>query len=1198
MRLPYFTLLFIFFIAAFEGYSDDSKCHRSTEGNEFWFGFMEGRRENRNDHYIEITVTAREATNFKIYTGKSTTPFSTGSVKNNGSVQIKIPLDLAEAKGSEIIQERGIYLTSEKPVNVYALNWDRNSADVAVIYPVQSLGKEYFAMCFTPNIHSDPEHGRNSEFLVVASEDSTLVKITPSVVTDRGKPAGVPFQVKLNKGEVYQVQSANQKYLTGQGDLTGSYIESDKPIAVYSGNLSTTVPSESGMSGYDHLFEQIPPIQTWGREYYAVPLKTRMADRYRIMAAEDSTVVMVGNQPQRRINKGEYFEFLLDNSQPSRIIADKPILVAQFSQSNNTDRSYTGGNGDPFMIILSSVSQSKNEVTFVAYNSSQIRNYFVNVVTPNSEVNNIELDGNLISAQFKPFAGGNYSYAQLTIGPGTYNLRNKNSDRGFLAYVYGYGGYESYGYAVGFNLDLVLDLGQTINFDGDTLPLCKGSELVLDAGPYFDYYRWNTGDTTQKITATKEGKYWAQGSTIDGCKRSDSIYILVSDPPKPDIGPDLQDCSPYRVKLDGGEIYAGYVWSTGEISRTIEVETTGQYHVTVFDKYGCAMRDTMNFTVFPVPVISMNEATRICGNKTRKINLDFTGADSLMIENGNMEWYPDNSGKLSFINKNKTTAEVTVTEWGEYEVGYKFTTPDGCEVPGKIQLQFFDIPTPDIEFADDPNDKCKGYSREILYKGNATSNAGFSWDFGGCQADSIDWNLRRVSLGAFNSNPIISLFVEENGCRGETDTLHIGANPDFKMNTTKSRGCDSATIHFSGELKTEDALKFEWNFGDGSAIGNEQSPSHFYRSTGFYNVGLLITNTLNGCSTGFTISEMVKIFPTPVAEIEFDRDSCYDRQLEVFYPANIDSSYCFWSFEGAHQASGANDSIAVYLDEQVATIRLQVEEFGCKSKWVEANAKRNPVFEVKPDTDEGCEPLQVLASIVSADEQLIYRWLTDTVIADGTEYLFLLPGAGNFGFTVEAMSHLTGCIDTLSWPDMVLVHPKPLAQFEIDYPVAIVEHANLNFTNLTAGTEFFDWSFGDGGISNEENPQHTYNTIGKYPVSFITESEFGCIDTATMEIEIVPFNVYTPNAFRPDSEIPENREFMPVGVGINPEVFQFRVYNRWGEVVFESENPEIRWDGTTKSSRQAPAGNYIWKADFEDIQGFSHSMKGNVLLIR
>ncbi len=485
-----------------------------------------------------------------------------------------------------------------------------------------------------------------------------------------------------------------------------------------------------------------------------------------------------------------------------------------------------------------------------------------------------------------------------------------------------------------------------------------------------------------------------------------------------------------------------------------------------------------------------------------------------------------------------------------------------------------------------------------MYRGNATSNADFFWDFGGCIADSIDWNHRRVSLGAFNSNPVISLFVEENGCRGKTDTLHIGANPDFKMNTSKSRGCDSATIHFSGELKTEDALKFEWNFGDGSAIGNEQSPSHFYESTGFYNVGLLITNTLNGCSTGFTIGEMVKIFPTPVAEIEFDRDFCYDRQLEVFYPANIDSSVCIWSFSGAHQSSGANDSIVVYLDEQVATIRLQVEEFGCKSDWVEASAKRNPVFEVETDTNEGCDPLHVLASIVSADEQLIYRWLTDSVIADGEEHLFLLPGAGNFGFTVEAVSQLTSCIDTLHWPDMVLVHPKPLAQFEVDYPVAIIEHANLNFTNLTTGTEFFDWSFGDGGVSNEENPQHTYTAIGKYPVDFITESEYGCMDTATMEIEIVPFNVFTPNAFRPDSEIPENREFMPVGVGINPEVFQFRVYNRWGEMVFESENPEIKWDGTTKNSRPAPAGNYIWKADFEDIQGFSHTMKGQVLLIR
>jgi PKD repeat protein len=1198
-NICFLTLLFIL-ITVGSAYSEDSKCHKSTEGKEFWFGFMEGRRENRKDHYIEITITARESTNFNIYTGKSTTPFTTGSVTNNGSVQIQIPLDLAEARNSETIQERGIYLTSEKPVNVYALNWDRNSADVAVIYPVQSLGKEYFTMCFTPNVHSNPDHGRNSEFLVVASEDSTMVKITPSVVTDGGKAAGIPFQIKLNKGEVYQVQSANQRYLTGQGDLTGSYIESDKPVAVYSGNLSTTVPAESGMSGYDHLFEQIPPIQTWGREYYAVPLRTRMADIYRIMAAEDSTTVLIGNVLQIMLQRGESREFPLDNSQPSRIVADKPILVAQFSQSNNTDRSYTGGNGDPFMIILSSVSQSKNDVTFVAYNSSQIRKYFVNVVAPTSEVNTIELDGNLVSAQFKPFAGSNYSYAQLVIGPGTYNLRNKNTDRGFLAYVYGYGGFESYGYAVGFNLDLVLDLGQTINFEGDTLPLCKGSELVLDAGPYFDYYLWSTGDTTQKITVTEEGKYWAQGSTVDGCNKSDSIFILVSDPPKPFIGPDLQDCSPYMVKLDGGDIYVGYVWSTGEISRTIEVDTSGLYHVTAFDKYGCAMRDTMKLTVFTVPVISMNEATRICGSKTRRINLDFTGADSLMIENGKMEWNTANSGKLSFISKNKTSAEITVTDWGEYEVDYKFTTPDGCEVPGKIKLQFFDIPTSDIKRLDDnPEAECAGYSQIIQYEGNATSNARFFWDYGGCTVvDSSRWNQREISMGISTSVPVVKLLVEENGCWSKLDSLKVKANPNFTMNTVKSRGCDSATIYFTGELITPDSLLFAWDFGDGSLVSNVQNPSHSYKSVGSFDVGLVITNQINGCKVGYIIDEMVKIFPTPTAKIELDPAFCNDSSANAIYSLNIDSSFCIWDFDGAHQIAGDNDSITVFLDKQLATIRLQVEEYGCTSQWTETTARRKPFFNFSTDITTGCQPLQVLTTATTADEQLEFSWLTDSLTTTGNEQNFILPDAGEYNFTLASKSLLTGCSDTLTKHDLVLVHPKPLAQFEVDFPVAIIEHANLNFTNLTSGTEFFDWSFGDGGVSMDENPQHIYNAIGKYPVSFITKSEFGCLDTANMEIEIVPFNVFTPNAFRPDSEIPENREFMPVGVGINPDVFQFRVYNRWGEMVFESENPEIKWDGTTKNSRPAPAGNYIWKADFEDIQGFSHSMKGQVLLIK
>jgi gliding motility-associated-like protein len=620
--------------------------------------------------------------------------------------------------------------------------------------------------------------------------------------------------------------------------------------------------------------------------------------------------------------------------------------------------------------------------------------------------------------------------------------------------------------------------------------------------------------------------------------------------------------------------------------------------VAVYDKYGCPARDTMNLTVFPVPSVNMIGDKLTCGKKKRKLELEYTGADPAMLANGKIIWKTDKPDKLTFKNSTNTSTDIEVTTWGEYNVSYVFTTPDGCETKNAHTLRFAEIPTSMIQFVEDPNDKCKGYSREIIYFGNASPKANYFWDYGNCLADSIDWNKRRVSVAAGNAKSVISLYVEEYGCWSDTSTLTMGANPAFVMNTAKSRGCDTATIQFSGELKIDDNLLFEWNFGDGSAINNLQTPKHFYSDTGKYDVTLKITNLDNQCFVGYTENEMVKIFQTPTAKIDLDPLFCNDSTVDAIYSFNIDSSFCYWKFEGAHQISIGNDSITAFLDKQIATIRLQVEEYGCKSKWAETTAKRKPFFDFSTDLTEGCQPLQVLAKATTADENIEFKWLTDSLITSGKEQNFILPDSGKYDFTLSSTSSLTGCIDTLVKQDLVLVHPKPVAQFEVDYPVAIIEHANLHFTNLTPDVDIFDWDFGDGFSSNEENPQHTFTTINKYPVELIVESDFGCIDTTMMEIEILPFNVYTPNAFRPDSDIPENREFMPVGVGVDPDVFQLLIFNRWGEIVFESNNPENKWDGTTKNSDPAPMGNYIWKAEFADIQGFQHSMKGQIMLIR
>ena len=1209
-KMGIILLLLIAWSLSFSAKGENNPCRKSTEGTEFWFGFMESRNYS-NVHYVEVTVTAREQTNITITVGESenTNLYEQSFVVNaNSSLQIQLPWNLVEAIGSEEVQNKGIHLISEKPVNVYALNWDRNSADVAVIYPIGSLGNEYFAMCYEPDIDlNNPQNGngRNSEFVILAVEDSTTVHITPSKVTDKLRQKDSTFTISLDKGEVYQVQSENKVNSSsqGQGDLTSSHVIADKPIAFYSGSLSTRVPV--GKCCWDHLYEQIPPIRAWGREYYTVPLKSREQDRYRIMAAQDQTTVYITGITPFVLNRGEYKELVFYHNEPKRIFGDKPILVAQFSQSRDVDNNYTNGNGDPFMIILSSITQSKNDVTFVAYNSNQISKYYINIITLTEEVNNIRFDGSSISNEFQKFPEGEYSYAQKVITPGNHRILNTNKDLGFLAYVYGYGGVESYGYGVGFNLDLVLDLGKSINFNGDTLLLCHGDSITLDAGPYFDTYNWRTGETTQQLTVTKGGKYQVKTTTVDGCELEDSIFIFVSNP-RTDLGIEYEEnCAPYSIELDANDGFQKYVWQnqkddTLSTNRYYTANETGEYRITAYNKYNCPARDTMNLVVFPVPDVNIEGNKLNCGIKKTELKAIITGApEPLWNYDGSFSW-SSNSSKVIFTEAEHKKVNIEVTEWGEYDIFYELKTLDSCSNGDTFKIEFQPTPTSDFLFVEKPDDKCKGYSREVKYAGNASEKANYYWDYGGAKLlDSISWGNFIVSIGAYNTNPFLSLFVEENGCRSDTTSSLLGANPNFVLGTTKARGCDSMNVSFRGELKVEDALDFEWDFGDGSPISNQREVEHFYSQPGFYDVSLTITNTLSGCQIGFQIDSMIKIFPTPTAKIIADASICYPDSAEIIYANNIDSSVCTWSFDGAHQSGSGNDSITMVLDEAFGKATLTVNEFGCISTPAEITLKRKPHFDFSTDSEEGCQPYSTDIIAIPYDDNLSFTWLKDSLpypVGSLANYLF--PDTGRVGISLLAQSLETGCTDTLTKKDWIWVHPKPIAAFEVDYPVALLEHSTITYFNHSEYAKFYSWNFGDESTSIEENPLHTFTELGEYNSQLVAESEYGCKDTTDLLIKILPFSVFTPNAFRPDSEIPENRTFMPVGVGADDQRFNLKIFDRWGQIIFETNSPHDVWDGTNKNGDEAPMGNYVWISNYFDIQGFEHKQKGQVLLIR
>ncbi len=1189
------TIFFILLSGVVFGQSE--KCGKTTEGTDFWLGFMENRNQTEK-RFQKIRITARETTRYWIE-GKPYKVTANGSAERSSSD--------SEVIGSEKIEKKGIHIVSEKPINVYAINLEVNSADAAVIYPTDLLGTDYFAMCYYPTVDPNLQksNGRNSEFLIVATEDNTTVEITPSKVTAQQKPANITFQVVLNKGETYQVQSENElgAHEQGQGDLTGSYIHSDKPVAFFSGSLATQV----GGTGYwDHLYEQIPPVNSWGKEYLTVPLKSREYDTYRIMAAEDNTTVYISGAPVL-INRGAFEERVFKYDDPKKIVADKPVLIAQYSRSNGTDSTFTGGDGDPFMNILNSNEQTTNDITFYPFKSPDytqdnyegLKKHFVNIITKTSNTGSIVLDKSNIQNEFKVFPDdAEYSYAQVQIEQFTHRLRSLDPNSGFLAYVYGFGGLESYGYSIGFNFNISLDLTE------DTV-LCYGESLRMDAGAYFHNYEWSNGETSRIITVNTEGTYVVTASNFD-CELKDSVMVTVNHP-EINLGEDVSDeCGISLQKLDAGSGFESYVWQN-ENGDTLFKEQkykpkhSGLITITTIDENGCEARDTINLQIYPAPDVQIEGDDLVCGDMETDLSVAISGEpDSLWNFSNNFLWKSNNPAVVAISQTSRTSAHVQVSAPGSFEIYYQLKTIDSCLVTDTFQVQFNPLPSSDFEITYIPDALCKDYSRTVSYTGNAGADASFEWDFGGSLVlNTLGPNSFHVSLGISDSDPVVQLIVGEDGCYSEPTRIKIGSNPLFKMDSEQDRGCDSLTVQFNSELLVPQGLSYEWDFGDESGISNQQNPLHAYSSPGMYDVTLKIINNLTNCEAGFKIDSMIKVVPTPFAKIAADPGFCYPDTTLLFYPNNTGFTLAKWEFEGMHRVGSGNDSVIVVFDEPAATVRLTVDEYGCVSNTAKMSLKRKPNFDFHIENDWGCIPFMAKVEAETSDEMVEFAWITDSLpLPSGTSHTFTFQESGKYDVGLIAHSMQTGCSDTLVKKNWIDVFSSPVASFRADYPIALIDNSTITFTNFSERADYFYWDFGDSTFSEEKNPVHTYHDLGEYVAKLIVTTDNGCIDSTQTIIKIISDKTYAPNAFRPGSPIEENRTFLPVGLDTYQYNFKMKIYNRWGQVVYETNSSDQPWDGNTMDGKPAPGGNYIWIAKYIDVQGLEHQQTGQVLLLR
>ncbi len=388
--------------------------------------------------------------------------------RSNGAL-----IDLTNAQ-SERIARQYFRVTANDEVTVYGLNQALYTSDAFLALPSTSLGQEYVILSYksdatgmafsasNPNDISTP-----SQFAIVATENGTEVRIEPSAPTLLAQSTA-PQVVRMNLGDSYLVQ-ADPRSRLGFGDLTGSRVRANKPIAVFAGHQRATIPVEERGNPFrtrDHLVEQLPSLETWGKSAFITPFIRAQGeidgnDKFRVLAAYDSTRVFFNGQFVRTLAAGEYFEENLIN--PGRITATDQILVAQYKKTSSP-RDGNDFRGDPFMLVIPTVEQYDNsyrvvnvsatDPTLPAVTGGQVFEFhYVTIVAPNATLDNVRFDETVIGRnRFTAIPSSTFSYVNIPTSAGTHTAR---ADSAFGIYVYGYGVLNSYGYVGGGKLRVI-----------------------------------------------------------------------------------------------------------------------------------------------------------------------------------------------------------------------------------------------------------------------------------------------------------------------------------------------------------------------------------------------------------------------------------------------------------------------------------------------------------------------------------------------------------------------------------------------------------------------------------------------------------------------------------------------------------------------------------------------------------------------
>lgn len=282
--------------------------------------------------------------------------------------------------------------------------------------------------------------------------------------------------------------------------------------------------------------------------------------------------------------------------------------------------------------------------------------------------------------------------------------------------------------------------------------------------------------------------------------------------------------------------------------------------------------------------------------------------------------------------------------------------------------------------------------------------------------------------------------------------------------------------------------------------------------------------------------------------------------------------------------------------------------FGCvNTDDVDIVVHALPVISFVASELQGCTPFETEFTITSDVDVATTDWffgdgdIAPGVILPTVTHTYLFGGLYDVRATV---TDIYGCISSIEYTDYITVEEQPVAAFTMSPQSVFTSNTQVEFTNESLYASDFEWDFGDGSpLNNEVDPTHFFpSDVGDvfYPVELTASNYLGCVDSVTLYMNVKGIILfYIPNTFTPDGD-QFNESFVPVfESGFDPYDFHMAIYNRWGEIVFESFDATGGWNGAYGSGGLVDDGVYTWAIDFKELHSDKrHQHRGTVTVLK